>query len=877
MIACLAGSMLIAAAGLSGCSGCRSDSSAAAKKKQEEDEKQKKKKLEKPKPDYEVTKLRTFPDDPSTVANYVKPGHWVSARQQFKANNFNFSGDLESATVDRDDKMIDIERTDFHLTGSRKLQLPKGNSKDAELLYHIPRRTVSPAGIVRNVWLRTRLLTARGGREALPPTREGTAIMPEYQFYMVVLAKDVDSYGFVKKLESVAAPRNDLNQNLRLYYRVIMPVIDTASETAIPLSSNALTWTSVACLWWDEVQPASLTIEQQQALLDWLQWGGQIIMSGPNSLDLLRGSFLEDYLPAQKVQTRELQQSDMSELDQQWSIASKRVNDLRRLDLVGLPLLGAELQKHPEANYLPGTGQLVVERRVGHGRIVVTAFPLNDRRIVNWKSYDNFVNACLLRRPGRTFESYDNNTVVHQTWRGLESQRWVEEDPRLSSTLRYFSRDVGYLDESSERAVFTAMAPAIRTERENAMRGFGTGSDGAQTPSQVGQHPASDDWHFDGYSYTPESGVAGWNDFSAASDAARRALNIAAGIKIPKADFILKIMAIYLVVLVPLNWLVFRLMGRVEWAWVAAPLVAIAGAVVVVRIAQLDIGFIRSRTEVAILEVQGGFPRAHLTRYSALYSSLSTAYDVGFEDPSAVALPFAGNEQQQKEFGSASNSVHFRNETRAVGDQRLVGELSGFLVDSNSTGMVHSEHMLSIGGSFRILGNDDSGWRLENQSDLALRGAGILRVRETGEAEVAWVGDLAPKTTASVRFKMRGADWRYFEEWEVSPATKHSDEDISGEINLAGLFDLAMRKLKMRRGDCRLIAWVDDDFEGLRFEPSASQTAFRGMVLCHLARGPLPAPESDTNCSLDVKDPPAEDQSEITNTNDATVQPNASP
>ena len=34
-------------------------------------------------------------------------------------------------------------------------------------------------------------------------------------------------------------------------------------------------------------------------LVDWLHWGGQIIISGPKSLDLLRGkTFLGPYLPA---------------------------------------------------------------------------------------------------------------------------------------------------------------------------------------------------------------------------------------------------------------------------------------------------------------------------------------------------------------------------------------------------------------------------------------------------------------------------------------------------------------------------------------------------------------------------------------------------
>ena len=57
-----------------------------------------------------------------------------------------------------------------------------------------------------------------------------------------------------------------------------------------------------------------------------------------------------------------------------------------------------------------------------------------------------------------------------------------------------------------------------------------------------------------------------------------QALTEAAGIEIPRADFVIKVLAVYLLVLVPLNWLVFWLMGRVEWAWIAAPIIALVGA-----------------------------------------------------------------------------------------------------------------------------------------------------------------------------------------------------------------------------------------------------------------------------------------------------------
>ena len=80
-----------------------------------------------------------------------------------------------------------------------------------------------------------------------------------------------------------------------------------------PLPDGALFWTSIAYVLWDDVEPGSLTAEQQTALVDWLHWGGQLIVSGPDTLDTLRGSFLADYLPAAADGTRELTERDFDD------------------------------------------------------------------------------------------------------------------------------------------------------------------------------------------------------------------------------------------------------------------------------------------------------------------------------------------------------------------------------------------------------------------------------------------------------------------------------------------------------------------------------------------------------------------------------------
>src|SRR5207237_6680082 len=117
------------------------------------------------------------------------------------------------------------------------------------------------------------------------------------------------------------------------------------------------------------------------------------------------------------------------------------VNDQR-------PMIGIELKLHAAAQPMEGTGGLVVERRVGGGRVVVTRFPLTDVRIKQWKNFDGFFNSVLLRRPGRVFDQTELSSLdVKWDDPNLHDMRL---DARLGSTLRYFSRDIGLL--GSEQA-----------------------------------------------------------------------------------------------------------------------------------------------------------------------------------------------------------------------------------------------------------------------------------------------------------------------------------------------------------------------------------------------------------------------------------------
>ncbi|MDP6443989.1 MAG: hypothetical protein QF805_09385, partial [Pirellulaceae bacterium] len=770
------------------------------------DEEKKKKKL----PDFQVGPMKTQPYDGGILQNAVKPGHWIATIQEMKANNFEMLADLRSASVDENARPIMIEKTNYQMVSSRLAALPKGQTKAFEVTYFVPRRNQKG----KRAWLQSQLRARHGGRE-LVGGMQPTSPMPDYQYFFVVLSQEPDRYAYIRRFDSVMPPSNDLDEfDDIVYYRIVRPKPDGKTT---PLPTNALTWTSIAVLLWDEMDPNELSPLQQDALLDWLHFGGQIVVSGPSALDLLRGSFLDEFLPAEKVKSVDLQQADFDDLNTYWSLRLKRNGEHQILDVKEKPLVGVELKVRSRGEFVKGAGSLVAETMVGRGRIVVSAFPLKARKVVNWGSYDSFFHNCLLRRRPREFVKTADESVKMMD----ASYKTVHErSPMHVTNSRFFSRDI---------AAKLADIRSANTVIPN-------------TPGAPG-----DVWHYGGHVPTPESGVGGWSDFSGAAHAARHALKQAAGISIPQAGFVFKVILIYLVVLVPVNWVVFRLLGRVEWAWVAAPIIAIGGSVAVVRLAQLDIGFARSRTEAAVLEMYGGYRRGHLTRYTALYTSLSTTYDFIFDDDTAVAQPFAADANHVRRTHDSTYTVRFRR----TKDTRL----SGFVVPSNTTGMVHSEQMYAVEGPFVFRGDETKGFQLENNTEFPVRDAAVLRCLDDGRYAIGYLGELKAKLTQPVKFDavVDRTSPEVVTQWKNS-LVMGKGRSQEGEVSLHEFGELATRTLLMKPGDVRLVGWTDQDLKGTTISPAASQTHLRTLVLVHLREGDLQIPKPDLNLHADLDD-----------------------
>ncbi len=811
----------VAFAPLSGCGGCSKDDSDDQQAEKDKADKKKedeaKKKKEKPKPDFEIEHAIVEPFDPDRPVLSAKPGHLLPINQQMKTNNFDFVGEMtgEIAMTGPEKQPLAVP---VLLNSSRPIALPKGQVRFPELPLLVPR-----AGPESQCTLFAEL-RGRGGGSV---KSEGTPLttMPPYQFYFFVLARNRYPYRSLDRLDAIRGPSSS---GLAAYYLYKTPAVNKQ----VSLPAHPLAWTSIAFVLWDEVDPSTLSPEQQQAMLDWLHWGGQLIISGPGTLSTLRGSFLTPYLPAAEGPVRDLSAETLAPLSDYWTPTKGKAH--RPLQ-PARPWSGIELVKAPEAAFMPHTGDLVVERHVGRGRIVATAFKLSLSALQRWPGFDSFVNGCLMRHPSREFveprDTLTLNASLKPQWRQHSDRIW---DARLTSNLRYFSRDLAADGGFAEDRVRLSEASQQTTQPPPSNAPYAW--ELATIPDQEG---------LDVYG----SGVDGWSDSNAVSTAARDSLAAAAGIDIPKARFVAWMLAAYLVVLVPVNWGLFKVLRRVEWAWVAVPVIALAGAVVVTKAANLNIGFARSQTEIGMLELQPGYRRGHLTRYTALYTSLSTNYDVKFSDPHALVQPLALESQGRPGATREQSTYTLRHDPTEV-------SLGGFGVSSNATSMLHSEQMYDVGGTIS-LADSDGAPVLRNRTRFTFAQAGVLRVTAEGQVQAAWLGRLEPgEAGRPLNFRSVESDGSessstiqaMFPQWHDEPVLDPSIPPLS----LTRLAGMTVGRKGLAPGDVRLIASLNEPLPGMEVDPVASQaTRAAVLVVANLKYAPPTEPQTDYNSRQD--------------------------
>ena len=761
-----------------GCDGCRREATDDPEKKQEEA----------PQQDFTAGAPQPFPADDSRVGNAIKPGHWITASQTLQSNKVDARGHLRSVVGSRGISLRtgNASQSIGTVPNQRPVVMPKGRRRrfDYRLLPPVPSSADQKTCFLTSQFTAShQSLFFDAGSQPFP-------MMKSQEYFLVILTNRPQRFGKIKNGDWVRSFRekDDLIAD-HIHYRIVIPPVDGL----LPIADTMLDWTSTAVVIWDNLPADALTPDQLTAMADWIHFGGQLIVNGSMGSSEVSKTPLQDWLPLIPTGNIELAPDAAEALLRGWQIKTDRSTEKQIALLKSRSgRVAVDGRKSADAQPLPQSGQLVLTRRIGRGHVVQPRFDLTSDWISSWQSYDSFMNSAILRRPRRAYFRADETDFVRQLYPGVNQS---SANAAFNTFFRIHARDASLRD---------------RNEAEES-----------------GENSSVNRAESDHVVIHPSTGLGGWTDTSDVITLSSDILRRESGIEIPPISLVVKSLSLYLFLLVPVNYVVFRWMGRLEYAWLAVPVIALGGALLVARAARLDIGFARSQTEMAVLEMQPGYSRGHLTRIMAIYNSLSSTYDVDFQTIDGCGLPM--------DLGRGSKR---QNENRAAG---LLFEtsyqegpmLTHIPIASNQIRLLHTEQMIDVGGGIRMT---DEGL-LINESSMDLQDVFVIRKDQDGEVQIAILGGCSPESSTEPRFQ--------------SKSVASVPHDLP--MQTTSLIRRLVSPGTLPRGSTRLVARLDGSMDGLTLRPQVNQQLAQTIVIAHLKHSPLPVAEIDDNLLSDFR------------------------
>ena len=270
-------------------------------------------KREKDRPPFEFFRSQVAPFD---VLPYVKANHWSTLSFEMRANDDDYDGYLQTDPV----MLIGMPVQVFYRRDARLL---KEQHTRRSLQMMIP----ATNGQIPKEW--SAALLRPGALRSDVSWMSSLATLPPHQMLVLVLSKDATAkfaaWNRMAATIPASAEREGGDTEKVRYYRLVLPL----DPDKPPISSHPLTWSTTSHVIWDGYSPESLSVSQQEAMLDWIHWGGQLIVSGGagQPYPLYREGFLGPYLPADATgDTVALLYDDLQPLSQSYPPPTYRPN-----------------------------------------------------------------------------------------------------------------------------------------------------------------------------------------------------------------------------------------------------------------------------------------------------------------------------------------------------------------------------------------------------------------------------------------------------------------------------------------------------------------------------------------------------------------------
>ncbi len=218
-------------------------------------------KKERLRPPIEFFRSQVMPND---ILPYIKANHWAMVGLEMRANHEDYEGSLQTRPVTLADQPHEmIYRRDARLVKGQRARLTM-----PIFLPTIPKelgfQLIRPEAIRQD--------------EEWPASMR---VLEPHQQLVIVLSKSANDqfirWSQARSTLPSAAKRDDpIVMDKQRYYRMVLPL-----EPDKPLlSAHPLTWSAISHVIWDGLAPEAIGTGQQQAIVDWLHWGGQLVVVG---------------------------------------------------------------------------------------------------------------------------------------------------------------------------------------------------------------------------------------------------------------------------------------------------------------------------------------------------------------------------------------------------------------------------------------------------------------------------------------------------------------------------------------------------------------------------------------------------------------------
>ncbi len=789
--------------------------------------------------------LKAMPFSVEIPGSTLKPNHWYQANQKLKANFSDESLTAALSVQNREKQNAPFGPGQASIEFTRNVSLAVGQEKNVQLKFFQPEVPVTGDELTKNPSSLRVLYSQRGIGAPVLEDNFLCRVFAGYQYNLVTLSRDPSRYTFWRALDCIIWPSKQRMSDERISPHRIIDLNEDEVATQFPNRLYAMT--SISHFVINDSSVAIMSSDQQQALQDWLYFGGTIILNGPEATGGIESSMMKEYTPLLRTTNSIVTEAEINSLNDTWSIKQILGERVLIAPAKPIPKLAGELAVGAQwVKYVAASGEikslegLVAERLVGQGRVVMTTFPMSDIAFLRWPSYSSFVHNAILAKPHR-----DPSAGLEADTKFADEFEGSEMNPLFSTRLRMWARD---LDESTTRK----LPPLTKKGNETPRKG----NENQVAAEQPYTHSSAE------ISKLKRTSLGAWNPESTVLVNARQCLQQSSGITVPKINTIIKLLLGYLIVLVPVNWLFFRLFGRVELAWAAAPVIALVGAYVVARSVQLDVGFSRSQTSYGFLEVHQGYPRGLFSSYTALYTSLSTNYRAVYEQDTGVVLPFASTSGNKRSRSTISQIDYWYADDAGAGMQSVP-------VLSNTTGLFQAEEMVNFAGKLTAdFDSDMKSVEIKNRLGFAINEAGIIGIDLEGKLVSGWLGTAEDGAAKRCELEIRETDNRWRNEWDRNPILGRptymraedgvlwTEQDLQDELYLGPMLEDLSKKYPLTPGEFIALAWSDQLFGDLAITPVAKQKKMRSIVLLHLSAPKLTTVKPDKRIFAKIVEEP---------------------